>query len=75
MREALDQWIERRDRQLRRDRETLETAGIFDRVWARLRITGPFPGSARQWAMEAGIDLGADAAIETALGRIIRNGH
>lgn len=74
IRTAINEWIARQDRELKRARNVLADAGIFDAVWARLRMTGPSTMPAREWAAE-GFILIADDTIADAVATVIRNGH
>lgn len=72
--EAVDEWIAKQDQGLRKARKVLDDAGIFDAVWARLRITGPSREPAREWAADGCIPVKSDE-IEAAIAIVIANGH
>lgn len=74
IRTAINEWIAKQDRELKRARSVLADAGIFDAVWARLRLTGPSTMPAREWAAE-GFILIANDTIADAVAVVIRNGH
>lgn len=71
---AIDEWIERENHKLSAARQALANAGIFEAVWARLRLTGPSTMPPREWAAEGCIPVASDE-IASAIAIVARNGH